>query len=174
MPRAVSLWKKRRHNHHNRLKHDLEQFATMEPLHHNLADNMRGSGYSSKFNPLMRSAVFVVVALLLRPVYGWRSGSSYSIYGDSLNRDWIASSSVSLEVNGCVWAQVADTDDGECLERSSEDGTVYWYKMANCRRPQVAFSLYADDGSNAANCNSKNFKETVSEQCLLLVIVAVV
>lgn len=104
----------------------------------------------------------LIAAILLCPAYGWGSGTSYSIYGDSLNRDWVDSASVSLEVKGCVWAQVADTDDGECLQRSSEDGTVNWYKMANCRRPQVAFSLYADDGSNAANCNNRNFKETVS------------
>ena len=47
------------------------------------------------------------------------------------------------------------------MEDSSEDGTSYWYQMANCRRAQAVFSVYASSSSHAS-CNNANFKETVS------------
>jgi hypothetical protein len=97
---------------------------------------------------------------------GWGGGSSstdYSSFGDALSRDWLYDGSyISIKVEGCVWGYVYDNEEAGCLEDSSEDGTTYWYQMANCRRAQVAFSLYASGSKD--NCHSGNYKETVSQK----------
>jgi hypothetical protein len=49
-----------------------------------------------------------------------------------------------------------------CMQDSSEDGTTYWYMMANCRRAQVAYSLYASSSAGGTKCKNSNFKESVS------------
>jgi len=46
-----------------------------------------------------------------------------------------------------------------CQEKGSEDGTYYWYQMVNCRRAQVAFSVYASD-SGSTSCNNNYYMET--------------
>ncbi len=97
-----------------------------------------------------------------------RAGSSsskvdYSIYGMSMQRDWMYDSkSISIKFLGCVWGYV-DADNGEnmgCMPNDSEDGTTSWYQMANCRRAQVAYGMYASSGST--NCKNGDFKESVS------------
>jgi hypothetical protein len=81
----------------------------------------------------------------------------------SMQRDWLYESNVvNLKLEGCVWGYV-DGDEREdmgCMDDSSEDGTTYWYMMANCRRAQVAYSLHA--ASSGTNCKNGNWKETVS------------
>jgi len=66
-----------------------------------------------------------------------------------------------MSVHGCVYAQVNDLDDNDCLEKGSEDGTYYWYQMVNCRRAQVAYTIYASD-SNTAQCKKDYYTETFS------------
>jgi hypothetical protein len=90
------------------------------------------------------------------------SGYDVSMYGNALERDWLYDSSgMSIELQGCVWGYVDDNEDSGCMEDSSEDGTSYWYQMANCRRAQAVFSVFASSSSHAS-CNNGNFKETVS------------
>jgi hypothetical protein len=90
-----------------------------------------------------------------------------SIFGNSLARDWMSdSSSVSIQLEGCAWGYVSDNEDAECMENGSQDGTTYWYQMANCRRAQAVFSVYGSN-SGSASCNKNNFKESV---CSLLVL----
>eukprot|EP00339_Tiarina_fusa_P026722 CAMPEP_0117026756 /NCGR_PEP_ID=MMETSP0472-20121206/19639_1 /TAXON_ID=693140 ORGANISM="Tiarina fusus, Strain LIS" /NCGR_SAMPLE_ID=MMETSP0472 /ASSEMBLY_ACC=CAM_ASM_000603 /LENGTH=338 /DNA_ID=CAMNT_0004733849 /DNA_START=278 /DNA_END=1294 /DNA_ORIENTATION=+ len=79
------------------------------------------------------------------------------IYGNTFTRDWLyESKSLSFKVEGCAWGYVEDSEEVGCLEDESEDGTTNWYMMANCRRPQVVFSVYASD-SSSTSCNSNNF-----------------
>lgn len=47
-----------------------------------------------------------------------------------------------------------------CREDESEDGTVYWYQMANCRRANVVYRLYGSKSSNHARCNKSNYLDT--------------
>jgi hypothetical protein len=113
-----------------------------------------------------KAAVFV---FLLFPcsVVGWgssSSGSDMTNYADSFNRGWLYDgSAISMKYEGCVWGYIDPNEDGGCLEKSSQDGTSSWYMMSNCRRAQAAFSIFAS--SSSGNCNSGNFKETVSN-CL--------
>jgi len=97
---------------------------------------------------------------------GKSSSSSYDpgIFGANLRRDYLTSSaSISINVEGCVWGYTADSNQANmgCLENSSNDGTTLWYKMANCRRAQVAYSIYASL-SGSTTCSSKDYIETVS------------
>lgn len=92
-------------------------------------------------------------------VEGWGSSSNsdYSIYSNSYERDWLEDgSTISLKIHGCVESFVDDGENAGCMEEDSDDGTTYWYMMSNCKRANVAYSLYA-----ANNCNSGNFKESV-------------
>jgi hypothetical protein len=69
-----------------------------------------------------------------------------------------------------MWGYVEDNEESGCMEDGSEDGTTYWYQMANCRRAQAVFSLYATDSGSSASCSNGNFKESVSRcyyGCLL-------
>lgn len=53
---------------------------------------------------------------------------------------------------------IRDGNEG-CRQDESEDGTTYWYQMANCRRANVAYTLY--DGSNG-RCSKNTFLQNVS------------
>ncbi len=85
-----------------------------------------------------------------------------SIYGVSMQRDWLYENSrINIKVEGCAWGYV-DGDEREnmaCMDDSSEDGTTYWYMMANCRRAQVVYSMYAGSSSS---CKNGLWKESVS------------
>lgn len=112
---------------------------------------------------------FGLLLLLPQLVLSWgNSGGStdYDNFGDSYSRDWLNDgSSISMKFEGCVWGYVYDSEEAGCLEDSSEDGTTSWYMMSNCRRAQAAFSLYAS--SSSGSCSSGNFKESVSNSCLV-------
>jgi hypothetical protein len=110
----------------------------------------------------------ILLSALAVQASAWGSSSSdsdydVSMYGNSISRDWLYDSSggMSIQLEGCVWGYVGDSEDSGCLEDSSEDGTESWYQMANCRRAQAVYSVYASTSSHAS-CNSGNFKETVS------------
>lgn len=95
---------------------------------------------------------------------GWSNNYNNNDYGSSvfsMQRDWLYdSSSIGLQVEGCVWGYVGeDNEDMGCMENESEDGTSMWYMMANCRRAQVAYSVYASS-SGSTSCNNNDFKET--------------
>lgn len=101
--------------------------------------------------------------------YAWNSNnddseSEASMYGNSLSRDWMYSSSaMALKLEGCMWSFISsDDEDSACLQHSSQDGTTYWYQMANCRRAQAVYSIYASSSGNSITCNLNSFKETVS------------
>jgi hypothetical protein len=112
-----------------------------------------------------------LLSVLASPVKAWgnsnsnsNAGTDESIYGNELAMDWLYDSkSLSIKVEGCVWGNVDDSEDVGCLEDESEDGTTNWYMMANCKRPQVAFTVYGS-GSSSSGCNSNNFKGSVSHE----------
>lgn len=120
--------------------------------------------------PIYAILKLAVLSLCTVHAAAWGSSSSSSevnsaVYGSALDRDWLYDgSALSLKLEGCVWGYVDDSENAGCMAQSSEDGTTYWYQMANCRRAQAVFSVYASSGNNAA-CNSGNFKESV---CILL------
>lgn len=93
--------------------------------------------------------VFAIWALQRRVVNASNNNYDANIYSMSMQRDWLyESTAITMKYEGCVWGYV-DADDREdmaCMESESGDGTTYWYMMANCRRAQVAFSLY--DGTS--------------------------
>ena len=107
------------------------------------------------------------ILLLLTPLSAVASNRNndvdYSMYGMSMQRDWLTDSrTISIKYLGCVWGYV-DADNGEnlgCMPNDSGDGTTYWYQMANCRRAQVAYGMYASSGYTS--CNKRDFKESVS------------
>lgn len=111
---------------------------------------------------MLKVALLCTVA---SPVLGnwWQESDNQEIdsvkYGSSVNRDWLYNSnSIGLKLEGCILGyNTADKEDAGCPEDESEDGTVYWYQMANCLRPQAVFSLYT-----SSSCGSGNFKESVS------------
>jgi hypothetical protein len=105
-----------------------------------------------------------LLSVLASPVKAWGSNGNSntatdeSAYGNIFTQSWLYDSvSLSLKVEGCIWGNVDDSEDVGCLEDESEDGTVNWYMMANCRRPQVAFSVYGSS-SESSSCNSNNLK----------------
>lgn len=111
-----------------------------------------------------------VVAINTRTVQAgqwWQSSgdSDYDTlkFGSSMDRDWLYNAkSISMKLEGCILGfNTADSEDAGCPENGSEDGTIYWYQMANCLRPQAVFSLYASD-SGSTSCSSSTFKESVS------------
>lgn len=105
----------------------------------------------------------VLLSVLSMQVQAWgnsNSGGDDSVFGNTFVRDWLSDSkSLSFKVDGCVWGYVDDSEEVGCLEDESEDGTTNWYMMANCRRPQVAFSVYASN-SGSTSCSSSNFVES--------------
>jgi hypothetical protein len=107
-----------------------------------------------------------LLVMLAAKVQAWGSNGNSeadeSIYGNTFTRDWLYdSSSISFKAEGCVWGYVEDSENFGCLEDESEDGTTNWYMMANCKRPQVAYSVYASS-SSSTSCNSNNFVGSVS------------
>lgn len=112
------------------------------------------------------SSLLLLSALLPQQVAAWGSSSgvfNYAIFGNSLSRDWIYNSQgISIAVHGCLWSYMTDKDDGDagCQEQSSADGTQTWYWMSNCRRAQVAFSVYASQSTTSPSCSSSTFKES--------------
>lgn len=114
--------------------------------------------------------IATLLSILAFPVDGWgyggnsNSGSALDAlyYGNTFTQDWLYDSkSIAIKVEGCVWGYVADSEEVGCLQDDSEDGLTNWYMMANCRRPQVAYSVYASS-SSSTSCNSANFKGSVS------------
>lgn len=78
------------------------------------------------------------------------------------------SSSIAIQVEGCVWANIDinNAEDMGCMEGESEDGTTFWYQMANCKRAQVAYSVYAtnnegDSENKSTTCQDDEYKETL-------------
>ena len=116
------------------------------------------------------AVLLVVLSLLTERVVGWGSSSSQTddtIYGNTFTRDWLYNSkSISIKVEGCAWGYVEDSDEVGCLEDGSDDGTTNWYMMANCRRPQVIYSVYASSGGGTS-CNGNNFVGSVCTECTL-------
>lgn len=104
-----------------------------------------------------RATAVLAILLLARDADAWGGGGEVdtSIYGDSLSRDWLTDgSTISMKLEGCMWAVTESNEDMGCMEDSSNDGTEYWYMMANCRRAQVVYNLYT-----GAGCGT--FKESV-------------
>lgn len=122
------------------------------------------SGQRRIVAPRMALVVLGVLSLLTENAFGWGSSSSQTddtIYGNTFTRDWLYDSkSISIKVEGCAWGYVEDSEEVGCLEDGSDDGTTNWYMMANCRRPQVVFSVYASS-SGSTSCNSNNFVGSV-------------
>lgn len=126
----------------------------------------------SNFNQQKRWTVekFVLLCSLflisLGPVEAWGSNhqtSQESVYGNRFDNDWMNSgSTLSFQVDGCAWGYTYDSEEAGCLEDESEEGTTNWYMMANCRRPQVAYSVYKGN-----SCSSGNFVGSVGclQQC---------
>ena len=137
----------------------------------NSSTNMRvGASTRRRSSQCLLPAVTLLAILsLAHPIHGWggnsnsNSGKDTVLFGNTFARDWLYdASSISIKVEGCSMGVVEDQDEFGCLEDESEDGTTNWYMMANCVRPQVVFSVYAS-GSSSTNCNSNNFKESVSK-----------
>jgi hypothetical protein len=108
-----------------------------------------------------KNLTMLVIILLFSQVSAWGSSNNgdidYSVYGNGFTYDWLYDgSTLSFQVLGCVWGMVEDSEEAGCLEDESEDGTYNWYMMANCRRPQVAYSVYSSSG-----CSSSNFVGSV-------------
>lgn len=117
----------------------------------------------------LSSVLLLSAALLFCQVQAWgnsnnnnNGATTYSIYGNGFTRDWLYdSTSLAIQVEGCAWGLVEDSEEVGCLQDESEDGTTNWYMMANCRRPQVVYSVYASS-SGSASCNSDYFVGSVS------------
>ena len=135
-------------------------------------DNNSHNAYTSCSKKSRNGSGNIIFSLLLLmvqfcgEVHGWgnkNSGNSdFSIYGNSGTRDWLYDgSTLSFQVLGCVWGVVDDSEEAGCLEDESEDGTYNWYMMANCRRPQVAFSVYSTS-YGGSGCGSSSFVGSVS------------
>lgn len=124
-------------------------------------DNNTQTGVNKKFRI---GGLMLPVALLLvqlcgqAQAWGGSDSSQYSIYGNAAQRDWLYDgSTLSMQVLGCVWGIVDDSEEAGCLQDDSEDGTYNWYMMANCRRPQVAYAVYS-----GGSCSNSNFIGSVS------------
>jgi len=114
---------------------------------------------------------FAIVAIQLLLVdrasaWFWQSDQSYTpktyedgLYSQSHRKYWIETKkNLRLHYLGCRWSHTSAGSEG-CREDESEDGTVYWYQMANCRRAQVVYSLYGSDGSSES-CQKHSFLDT--------------
>ena len=120
-----------------------------------------GGGGVGNNNNLFITLLLVCIWTIQEAQAGWGSDGGEmdeTYFGNTFTRSWLyESSKLSFQVEGCAWGYVEDSEEVGCLEDESEDGTTNWYMMANCRRPQVAFSVY-DGGS----CSSSNFVGSVS------------
>jgi len=116
---------------------------------------------------LSRFLIHAVLPLLIRlnETYGWNNNDGESdtdkYYQSGLNY-WLGDmTAMSVVYHGCVWGYTDDYgEDAGCMEAESEDGTTDWYRMANCRRAQVAYSVYGSESSKSASCDSKTFLDT--------------
>jgi len=124
---------------------------------------------SSATRECIKSSNMLLIAFLIQLpllISAWGSNdddstTDYSMYGMSMQRDWLyESSSIAIKYEGCVWSYVDDRENMGCMDDESEDGTSYWYMMANCKRAQVAYSVYATS-SGTTSCNNKDFKESL-------------
>lgn len=114
-----------------------------------------------------RFLIHAVLPLLIRlnETYGWNNNDGESdtdkYYQSGLNY-WLGDmTAMSVVYHGCVWGYTDDYgEDAGCMEAESEDGTTDWYRMANCRRAQVAYSVYGSESSKTASCDSKTFLDT--------------
>mmetsp|Transcript_40863 Transcript_40863/g.41557 ORF Transcript_40863/g.41557 Transcript_40863/m.41557 type:complete len:388 (-) Transcript_40863:146-1309(-) len=114
-----------------------------------------------------RFLIHAVLPLLIRlnETYGWNNNDGESdtdkYYQSGLNY-WLGDmTAMSVVYHGCVWGYTDDYgEDAGCMEAESEDGTTDWYRMANCRRAQVAYSVYGSESSKSASCDSKTFLDT--------------
>lgn len=105
------------------------------------------------------------LVLFAQYIGGALAGSSNyydsSVFGMSMQRDWMYDSgSINMKYEGCVWGYVDDRETMGCMEDESGDGTTYWYMMANCRRAQVAYSLYASNNSGGTSCKGSTWQES--------------
>jgi hypothetical protein len=135
-----------------------------------------GSDRTSRSCGPSTAGLLSALLALLSPkklVQAWGSSSSsysesdYGRYGNGFTREWLYDgSALSFEVLGCVWGMVDDSEEVGCLQDGSEDGTTNWYMMANCRRPQVAFSVYSDSRSGSSGCSSDSFVGSVGSYCV--------
>lgn len=117
--------------------------------------------------PTSRILINVVIPFLiiLNRVHGWYNNDGESdtdkYYQSGLNY-WLGDmTAMSVAYHGCVWGYTDDYgEDAGCMEAESEDGTTDWYRMANCRRAQVAYSVYGSESSKSASCDSKTYIDT--------------
>lgn len=110
----------------------------------------RGSRSFPSSGALLLSLSF----LLPRQTRAWGNNDdgTSNVFAKSLGRDWLTGSKyISMKVVGCVWSYTTDSvghsgdgDDNGCMEQDSDDADV-WYQMSNCRKANVAYSLYSDD-----------------------------
>lgn len=119
----------------------------------------------SRYGYQVQMSLAVFLLMCIQAVQSSWGGSDEetdtTIFGNSLARDWMSeSTAVSIQLDGCAWGYVADNEEAGCMENGSQDGTTYWYQMANCRRAQAVFSVYGTT-SSSASCNRNNFKESV-------------
>ena len=122
---------------------------------------VRGGGGGQRRQLIRLGLVLLLYLQVVASSWGGNDDEDKSIFGNSLTRDWMSdSSSISIQLEGCAWGYVADNEEAGCLENGSQDGTTYWYQMANCRRAQAVFSVFGSS-SGSASCNKNNFKESV-------------
>ncbi|KAL7497012.1 hypothetical protein ACHAWT_005133 [Skeletonema menzelii] len=83
-------------------------------------------------------------------------------YSNSLN-EWSQSNHIAMEVVGCSFADSDYSEDVGCRGDDSGDGTQYWYQMANCKRAQVAYNVYASS-SGKTSCGTGDYVGTYVTQ----------
>lgn len=121
---------------------------------------------AGELRTIVRLSVLSLLFVQSSASWGSSSNGDTTIYGNALSRDWLYDGSkISLKLQGCMWGVTEDNEDLGCIEDSSEDGTTYWYQMANCRRAQAVYDLYSGSG-----CGS-GFLESVSFELLLYYII---
>ena len=128
--------------------------------------------FASTTQQISRTALTLSLLLSLasqtEASWGYNSASSKqdeTLYGNTFENNWMYDGSLSFQVDGCAWGYVEDSEEVGCLEDESDEGTTNWYMMANCRRPQVIFSVYS-----GTSCSSGNFVGSVS--CLYILILS--
>jgi len=120
--------------------------------------NERASNALFKYGSMLFVAVFVQLPI---QASAWGSSSNEGpVYGlSSLRSEWTGMNSIAIKVTGCTWGTVGDREDAGCMDDESEDGTDYWNQMANCRRAQVTFDVFASSGTTS--CGNSDFKESL-------------
>jgi hypothetical protein len=140
----------------------------------NLRNINSGHVEKNDYKSYLNGTFVYILLVCINPIFtqGWggeddSESQQAAIFGNGLSRDWLYNSNaISLQLEGCVWGYVADHDNADCMENGSQDGTTYWYQMANCRRAQAVYRMYATSSGNSASCNSQNFKESVSTESI--------